>query len=112
MPEKRRYSDRREYLKRAVALRRKKIKALIVDYKGGCCQICGYHRSISALELHHFDHTKKYFGISGQGLTRSWKKVRREADKCVLLCANCHRETHAGLVRPTRSATKKLLTSK
>jgi 5-methylcytosine-specific restriction endonuclease McrA len=99
MPDKRKYSDRAAYLKRAVALRRKKIKALVVKYKGGRCQNCGYLRSVDALELHHVDSSKKTFGISGQGLTRSWKRVKNEADKCVLLCANCHREFHAGIVR-------------
>lgn len=85
MPDSRRYVDRAEYLKKAVALRRKKIKAMVVEYKGGRCEICGYHRSVAALELHHRDSTAKKFGISGQGLTRSWQAVKEEADKCILL---------------------------
>ncbi|MFA6511639.1 MAG: HNH endonuclease signature motif containing protein [Patescibacteria group bacterium] len=99
MPEKRRYRDRAEYLKKAVAERRRKVKVMAVEYAGGHCQICGYKKTVAALELHHRDSKKKVFAISGQGLTRSWERIKKEADKCVLLCANCHREVHAGLVQ-------------
>lgn len=76
---------------------------MVVEYKGGKCKLCGYKRTVAALELHHLDASKKLFGISGQGLTRSWKSVKAEADKCVLICANCHREVHAGLVQLPRA---------
>lgn len=99
MPDTRRYADRAEYLKRAVAERRKRVKAMLVEYKGGRCQLCGYKKSIAALELHHRDSATKDFGISGQGLTRSLQRVKREADKCILVCANCHRELHAGMLQ-------------
>jgi len=50
---------------------------------------------MEALEFHHRDSSKKDFGISYRGYTRSWAKVLEEIEKCELLCANCHRETHA-----------------
>ncbi|MFA6253318.1 MAG: HNH endonuclease signature motif containing protein [Patescibacteria group bacterium] len=95
MPDTRKYVDRAEYLKQAVAKRRKDVKIMLVKYKGGKCKTCGYKKSVEALEFHHINERKKKFGISGQGLTRSWKSVKQEADKCILLCANCHRELHA-----------------
>lgn len=95
--EKRKYSDRRQYLIRAVHARRKKIRAMAVTYKGGKCQICGYDRCVEALEFHHASPTGKDFGISSKGYTRSWKRVQEELDKCVMLCANCHREAHSKL---------------
>lgn len=91
--DKRKYKDRREYLIEAVKRRRKKLKEMAVKYKGGSCQICGYKRCIDALEFHHLK--GKDFGLSRRGLTRSWEKIKKEIDKCVLLCANCHREVHA-----------------
>lgn len=97
MPEKRTYADRAEYLKKAVTARRKKLKAMVVEYKGGKCVLCGYSRSVWALDLHHVDGSQKEFGLSVRGLTRSWEKIKEESDKCVLVCANCHREIHAGL---------------
>jgi 5-methylcytosine-specific restriction endonuclease McrA len=99
MAETRKYSDRREELIKAVAKRRRKIKALSIEYKGGKCQSCGYNKYAGALELHHLDATKKSFGISDKGYTRSWDKVKAELDKCILLCANCHREVSAGILQ-------------
>jgi hypothetical protein len=69
-----------------------------VAYKGNKCQCCGYDRCLDALDFHHFDFTQKDFGISAKGYTRSWDKIKEELDKCVLVCANCHREIHAGLI--------------
>ena len=97
--EKRTYADRREYLKAAVAARRRKLKLMVVEYKGGCCIVCGYDRYPGAFDLHHLDGSTKEFGLSMQGLTRSWERVKAEADKCVLVCANCHREIHGGIAK-------------
>jgi len=101
MPDSRTYADRAEYLKKAVAKRRQKIRQMLVEYKGGKCEICGYIGCIDVLDLHHKDANTKEFGISSSGLTRSWERNKAEADKCVLLCANCHREIHAGYKQPT-----------
>jgi len=98
MAEKRKYSDRTQYLIKAVAKRRRKIKALAIEYKGGMCQICGYKKYQGALDLHHIN-GKKEFGIGDKGYTRSWKKVKAELDKCILVCANCHRELEAGITQ-------------
>lgn len=96
MPEKRTYKDRAEYLKKAVANRRRKLKEMVVAYRGGKCVLCGYNRCVWALDLHHIHESEKEFGLSVRGMTRSWEAIQKEADKCVLVCANCHREIHAG----------------
>ena len=97
MADKRQYSSRRQYLIRAVHARRKKVRQMAVEYKGGSCEVCGYDRCIDALEFHHNDLSDKKFGISEKGYTRSWKEVMKELDKCIMMCANCHRELHAKL---------------
>ena len=79
--------------------RRKKLKELAVNYKGGQCFRCGYNRCIAALEFHHTKGTKD-FGIASSGVTRSWASIQVELDKCVCVCANCHREIHSGLSVP------------
>jgi len=99
MSYKRTYADRREYLIEAVAKRRKAIREKAVDHLGRKCFFCGYNRCSAALDFHHIDEQSKKFGLSQNGLTRSWEKTKKELDKCILLCANCHRELHVGLLQ-------------
>lgn len=98
--ETRTYKDRAKYLIAAVSKRRKKLKAMAVKYKGGKCYFCGYSKYEGALDFHHLDSSRKDFGLSVKGLTRSWKKIREELGKCILVCSNCHRELHGGLLQP------------
>lgn len=72
---------------------------MIIEHKGGKCLLCGYKKYPGAFDLHHTGDSKKEFGLSMQGLTRSWEKTKKEADKCVLVCANCHREIHGGIAQ-------------
>jgi hypothetical protein len=68
-----------------------------VEEAGACCQLCGYARSVAALEFHHVDPATKSFGLAVGGLTRRIAACRAEARKCVLLCSNCHAEVEAGV---------------
>ncbi|HVX92791.1 MAG TPA: hypothetical protein VHA74_01620, partial [Candidatus Dojkabacteria bacterium] len=88
--ETRTYKERSEYLKKKVIERRKKLKLMAIEYKGGSCYFCKYKKCHEALEFHHIERDNKDFGLSSRGLTRSWKRVQQELDKCVLVCANCH----------------------
>ena len=72
---------------------------MAIEYKGGKCQVCGYNKYQGALELHHLKKEDKEFGIGDKGYTRSWEKVKTELDKCILLCANCHREVGGGILQ-------------
>jgi hypothetical protein len=76
-----------------VNIRRFKIKKQCLEYKGGKCIECGYSRCDDAMHFHHLDPKSKDFRISGAH-SRSWKSIKDELDKCILLCANCHSEAH------------------
>ena len=78
----------------AVQRKRHKIKHDLIEYKGGKCEICGYDKCEAALEFHHINPEEKDFGIAYKGYTKSLEKCKKEVDKCMLLCANCHREIH------------------
>ncbi len=97
--ETRKYSDRREYMAKITGIRRLRLKKKLVDMTGGECQLCGYSRCLTALDFHHVDEKTKEFGLSQRDLTKSWDKIIHELTKCILVCANCHREIHAGLVK-------------
>jgi hypothetical protein len=84
--------------KERVAERRRKLKEILVAEAGGACSVCGYSRPVAALHFHHLDPAAKRFGIGREGVTRSLAEMRKEARKCVLLCANCHAEVEAGIV--------------
>ena len=101
MTYKRAYSDRREYLIAAVTKRRQRLKEMAIEYKGRKCIFCGYSKCVDALDFHHLHESTKSFGIAKDGLTRSWEKIKKELDKCILICSNCHREIHAGLRQPS-----------
>jgi hypothetical protein len=65
-----------------------------IDYKGGKCEECGYDTYRGALEFHHTDPTQKdHYAL--RAINR--ERLFAEVDKCILLCANCHREEHGRL---------------
>jgi 5-methylcytosine-specific restriction endonuclease McrA len=82
----------------AVAKRRKKALAILKAEFGGKCAICGYSKYNGALQFHHLNPEDKKFAPSDSGETKALDKLREEARKCILLCANCHAEVEAGLV--------------
>ena len=78
--------------------RRYRIKKLLVEYKGNKCKICGYDKCLSALEFHHLEPENKDFTISYNTKYNNLDALKKEVDKCILVCANCHREIHAGII--------------
>lgn len=78
--------------------RRKKERA--VQAFGGCCQRCGYDKCLDALEFHHLDASTKAQSPSYVVMRWSWERAKVELEKCVLLCANCHREAEHKVIPP------------
>ena len=73
------------------------IKKALVEYKGGRCSICGYNKNIAVLSFHHVndENNQKEYDISvHMGNRCSLESLKKEADKCILVCENCHREIH------------------
>ncbi len=76
------------------SVRQVNFKQKCVNYKGGTCEICGYDKSIGSLEFHHIDSSEKDFQISKVKSHSFSDTVKKELDKCMLLCRNCHGEIH------------------
>ena len=45
-------------------------------------------------QFHHSDRENKKFTISNKLSDGNWEEIKKEAEKCVLLCSNCHRKRH------------------
>lgn len=78
----------------SITERRKEAKRILVKEFGGMCSLCGYSKCLGALHFHHVNPQEKEFSISHKGMTISLDKLRIEAAKCILICANCHAEKH------------------
>ena len=68
-------------------------RAILVAEHGGKCVRCGYDKYIGSLHFHHIDPSQKDPKWS---TIHTWHidKARKEAEKCILVCANCHGEIH------------------
>lgn len=69
----------------------KKVKA--IEYLGGKCVDCGIFFPPEIYDFHHLDPSTKEFQWNKLRL-RSWDSIKKELDKCALLCSNCHRWRH------------------
>ena len=76
---------------------RQRQKNRMVYVMGSKCNICGYDKCITALELHHLNPLEKEFTFSAN-TNRAWEHIEKELPKTILVCANCHREIHQDLI--------------
>jgi len=57
------------------------------------CEYCGYNKSRAAIDMHHIDEKEGSIGqLSG------YNSIKKEIEKCIPLCRNCHRVEHGGLI--------------
>jgi len=88
---------KKEYFRRTT--RRAKARAWLDNYKRGLsCAECGFSNPV-ALDFHHTDPAGKDFSLADAlNVSLSIKRLQKEIQKCVVLCANCHRIEHARLI--------------
>ena len=72
-------------------LRKNKLK--IIDYMGGKCYDCNMIGLPCIYDLHHLNPSQKDRKISSMS-QKAFDNIKIELDKCILLCANCHRKRH------------------
>lgn len=72
--------------------RQRTIKEALVDAMGGCCQHCKGVFNLSVYDFHHVGEKDK--NPSELISNASIEKIANEIEKCILLCANCHRVEH------------------
>ena len=73
------------------------VRQKALEYKGGKCCVCGYNKTYHALSYHHVNPNNKEFELSSNHSV-SWERMKKELDKCILVCRNCHAEIEANLI--------------
>ena len=76
---------------------RKRRKENLIRVLSSSCCLCGYNKTNAALEFHHINPEDKKYGIAANGNCHNLKEDLEEVHKCLLVCANCHREIHDGV---------------
>ena len=71
---------------------RTKLQIIMRELKVNGCAICGYSKCDRALEFHHVNPKDKKYLVRAAEMGR--EDLAEEISKCILLCANCHREIH------------------
>lgn len=72
-------------------IRRYRTKLRAILYLGGKCKRCDYVGPHYEFDIHHIGN--KDFQLSNVA-NKSWEVVKKELDKCELLCVKCHRKEH------------------
>lgn len=89
--------SQQQYIKEHTKNRREVHKKIINSIKTNLgCMVCGENSHYSLIEFHHkFDNKDM---VISQNINRNLKKVFTEIQKCICLCANCHRKVHADIL--------------
>jgi hypothetical protein len=74
--------------------RRQLTKLKCIEYLGGKCMKCEYSKHPCAMDFHHKNIKEKEFNMTNLIRNNNWDNIKKELDKCDLLCSNCHREKH------------------
>jgi hypothetical protein len=74
-------------------IRRQEKKSIAVQNFGGLCNRCGGIFPDPVFEFHHLNHSEKDITPSKLFLLTD-EKIYNELEKCIMLCANCHRILH------------------
>lgn len=78
---------------------REKQKQLFQDWKiKQSCQVC-QENTPECLDLHHLNPKEKEYSIGSLSSRIKFERLMQEIEKCVVLCSNCHRKLHAGLIQ-------------
>jgi hypothetical protein len=83
----------KECCNRYTVVRQRELKQRAIDYLGGKCQKCGISGDTCIFDFHHKIPEEKDFDLARRKLS-SFDTIKPELDKCMLLCACCHRLVH------------------
>ena len=90
-------NDRKEKIREYTRQARERIAEFLVQVKSKGCCMCP-EKEVCCMDMHHL--CDKRFNIADAiRKAVSIEKLQLEVDKCIVLCSNCHRKLHAGLIQ-------------
>jgi len=74
------------------------------------CQICGFNKYLCSLDIHHLNGSndlRKNFHTRFSKMSMPFIKeyCRKNKDKLMVLCSNCHKAYHSGLIELPKKST-------
>lgn len=85
------YQNNKQIIRRNAKISRQKLLQFINECKSIGCFCCN-QKDIACLDFHHIQHKDK--GIAQLIKDGNLSKIKEEINKCIVLCANCHRKLH------------------
>jgi len=98
------YYKNKDYVQQKVKERKQKIKLYINQYKEANPCKCG-ECTPCCLDFHHKDNDRNGDLTISQIVNIGWslKRIKKELEKCIVLCANCHRKLHFKLLMENKN---------
>jgi hypothetical protein len=90
------HKNRIEKRKQETLAFKKSTRDFINEYKNSSKCFCCEESESVCLDFHHL--YDKEFSLGAATGRYSIERIKKEIDKCVILCSNCHRKLHAGLI--------------
>ncbi|NBP04146.1 MAG: hypothetical protein EBU90_29440 [Proteobacteria bacterium] len=100
------YVDNKNYYGNKRKINNRKYRTMgrkfIDQYKANSsCYFCKENTPV-CLDFHHLDPNVKDSNISQmKGHARNIDTIKKEIEKCIVVCSNCHRKLHSGLIQLT-----------
>ena len=69
----------------------------VIEYKGRYCKNCGFDGFSEPwfVDFHHRETKDKKYEVKNKIMSGDFSKLKKEIDKCDLLCGRCHRKFHS-----------------
>jgi hypothetical protein len=77
-------------------IQKDKFRQYIQDIKSRGCCMCS-EKTLQCLDFHHTNPKDKKYDISDM-ISHNIEKIIIEIQKCIVVCSNCHRKIHYGLI--------------
>ena len=98
-----RENNRKDTFAQRAKIKRREVRVLFDHIRTeNACALCG-EDTACCLDFHHPNPQEKEASVAYFAYAKSKPRMIAEMKKCVVLCSNCHRKVHAGLLKVDKS---------